>query len=111
MSKAAHKSHGFRAPIAMATWAFAADEFDSRLQNDLRRRIRLRSDPCESGGTGWIIDILEAPAGVSQMLGWVKAGPLKEKAAKIRLRDRGGQAIVQLLSDFTGMAPGAGGAL
>ena len=81
--EAADKERGFRAPIAVATWAFVSEEVDRRLRGDLSRPIRLRPDEWKSGEIGWIVDLVGAPTGMRQALTWLREGPFKERKAKL----------------------------
>jgi hemolysin-activating ACP:hemolysin acyltransferase len=81
--EAAHREQGFRAPIAVATWAFVSEEVDRRLRGDLSRPIRLRPDEWKSGEIGWIVDLVGAPTGMRQALTWLREGPFKERKAKL----------------------------
>jgi hemolysin-activating ACP:hemolysin acyltransferase len=105
VAEAADKQRGFRAPIAVVTWAFVSEEVDQRLQSHLSHRIRLRPDEWKSGDIGWIVDIVGSPAGAREVLAWLKAGPFKKRNAKIALRDAQGQARVDIL-DWPQEAPG-----
>jgi hemolysin-activating ACP:hemolysin acyltransferase len=97
VAEAADKERGFRAPIAVATWALVSEEVDRRLQGELSRRIRLRPDEWRSGEIGWIVDLVGAPAVARQALRWLKAGPFKERPAKLVVRDATGEAGVETL--------------
>lgn len=55
VAEAANIETGFRAPVAVATWAFVSEEVDQRLRSDLSRRIRLRPDEETSSDIGWIL--------------------------------------------------------
>ncbi len=83
VAELANNETGFRAPIAVATWAFVSEEVDRRLQSQSDHRIRLRPDEWRSGDIPWIIDLVGDPRGVAGALEWLKAGPLKERDAKI----------------------------
>jgi cytolysin-activating lysine-acyltransferase len=87
VAQAARKDTGFRAPIAVATWAFVSEEVDRRLSADLTHRIRLRPDEWKCGDIAWIVDLVGAPAGVANAVQWLKAGPFKEREAKVVVRD------------------------
>jgi hemolysin-activating ACP:hemolysin acyltransferase len=98
VAQAAHKDSGFRAPVAVATWAFVSEDVDRRLSADLTHRIRLRPDEWKSGDIAWIVVLVGAPAGARQALQWLKAGPFKERSAKLVVRDAQGTARVESLS-------------
>jgi hemolysin-activating ACP:hemolysin acyltransferase len=106
--EAADKERGFRAPIAVATWAFVSEEVDRRLRGDLSRPIRLRPDEWKSGEIGWIVDLVGAPAGVGQALAWLKAGPFKQQSAKLVLRDAKGHAWLNALAELMDGRPANG---
>jgi cytolysin-activating lysine-acyltransferase len=106
VAQAARKDTGFRAPVAVATWAFVSDEVDRRLSADLTHRIRLRPDEWKCGEIAWIVDLVGAPAGIANAVQWLKAGPLKEREAKVVVRDAKGGARVTTL-DALGIDEGA----
>jgi len=97
--EAANDQTGSRDPIAAATWAFVSPEVDARLLSENSRRIRLRPGEWKCGEIGWIVDWAGDPRGVSAAIDWLKAGPFKDKNAKIVVRDLGGQARVATLND------------
>jgi hemolysin-activating ACP:hemolysin acyltransferase len=88
-----NKETGARAPIAVATWAFVSEEVDARITSDLSRRIRLRPDEWKSGDIVWIVDLVGAPVGVANAVQWLKAGPFKERGARIVVRDASGAKL------------------
>ena len=92
VAQAARKDTGFRAPVAVATWAFVSEEVDRRLSADLTHRIRLRPDEWKCGDIAWIVDLVGAPAGIANAVQWLKAGPFKEREAKVVVRDAKGGA-------------------
>jgi cytolysin-activating lysine-acyltransferase len=97
--EAANDQTGFRGPIAAATWAFVSPEVDARLSSDFSHRIRLRPGEWKCGEIGWIVDWAGDPRGVSAVIGWLKAGPFRDRNAKIVVRELGGQARVAALDD------------
>jgi cytolysin-activating lysine-acyltransferase len=101
------RASGFRAPIAVVTWAFVSEEVDRRLSADLSHHIRLRPDEWKCGDIAWIVDLAGAPAGMRYALQWLKAGPFKDKEAKLVVRDSSGapQAVTldKLMSAADGM--------
>jgi hemolysin-activating ACP:hemolysin acyltransferase len=106
--EAAHREHGFRAPIAAVTWAFVSEEVDRRLEEQTARPVRMRPDEWTSGEIGWLIDAVGSPAGVDAALQWVKAGPFKGRSLKL-LRDvEGGKAKIALLDDVAASAAAKG---
>jgi cytolysin-activating lysine-acyltransferase len=104
VAQAAHKDSGFRAPIAVATWALVSEEVDRRLCADLAHRIRLRPDEWKSGEIAWIVDLVGAPAGMRQAVQWLKAGPFRERAAKVVVRDAAGAARVTTFDELASKA-------
>jgi cytolysin-activating lysine-acyltransferase len=92
VAQAARKDAGFRAPVAVATWAFVSEEVDRRLSGDLTHRIRLRPDEWKCGDIAWIVDRVGAPAGIANAVQWLKAGPFQEREAKVVVRDAKGEA-------------------
>jgi hemolysin-activating ACP:hemolysin acyltransferase len=102
--EAANGQGGLRAPIAAATWAFVSPEVDAKLSSDLARRIRLHRDGWKCGEIGWIVDCTGAPRAVSAAIAWLKAGPFKDRNAKIVVRDHAGQARVATLDDAAATA-------
>ena len=97
--KAANDMTGLRAPIAAATWAFVSPAVDARLSSDSSHRIRLRPSEWKCGEIGWIVDWAGDPPGVATAIAWLKAGPFRDRNAKIIVRDLGGQARVATLDD------------
>ena len=89
-----------RGPIAAATWAFVSPEIDARLSSDCSRRVGLRPDEWESGDIGWIVDWAGDPSGVASALAWLKAGPFRNRNAKIVVRDLSGRARVATLDEI-----------
>jgi cytolysin-activating lysine-acyltransferase len=98
--EAANDRTGIRDPIAAATWAFVSPEVDARLTSDFSHRIRLRPDEWRCGEIGWIVDWAGDPSGVSAAIGWLKAGPFRDRNAKIVVRDLVGRARVATLDDL-----------
>ncbi|MGO9007267.1 MAG: toxin-activating lysine-acyltransferase, partial [Beijerinckiaceae bacterium] len=88
---------GFRAPIAVVTWALVSEEVDRRLQEQAGRLLRLRPDEWKSGEIGWLIDAVGNPAGVRAALQWLATGPFKERALKVVVRDNSGAPKVATL--------------
>jgi cytolysin-activating lysine-acyltransferase len=78
---------GFRAPVAVATWAFVSEEADHRLQSNLTQHARLRPDEWRSGEIGWIVDLVGDLRGTQAAAEWLRAGLFKERDAKIVLTD------------------------
>ncbi len=95
--EAADKERGFRAPIAVVTWALVSEEVDRRLQEQAGRLLRLRPDEWKSGEIGWLIDAVGNPAGVRAALQWLATGPFKERALKVVVRDNSGAPKVATL--------------
>jgi cytolysin-activating lysine-acyltransferase len=106
VAEAMNKATGFRAPIAVVTWALVSEEVDWRLSADLSHRIRLRPDEWKSGDVAWVVDLAGAPAGVRHALQWLKAGPFKDRDVKLVVRDGAGNARVAPLETLTGEATG-----
>ncbi len=104
VAQAARRDNGFRAPIAVATWAFVSEEVDRRLSADLTHRIRLRPDEWKCGEIAWIVDLVGAPAGIANAVQWLKAGPFKEREAKVVVRDARGVAQVTTLGALASAA-------
>lgn len=92
----AHKETGFRATIAVMTWAFVSEEVDRRICDNPSRSIRLRPEEWESGGAAWIADLVGDPRGIAGAVEWLNADPFKERNANIAVRDATG--VVQALT-------------
>lgn len=92
VAEAMNKASGFRAPIAVVTWALVSEEVDRRLSADLSHRIRLRPDEWKGGDIAWIVDIAGMPAGTRHALQWLKVGPFKDRDVKLVVRDGAGRA-------------------
>ena len=86
--EAAHKEHGFRAPIAFITWAFVSEQVERRLaEQGSGPRVRLRPDEWKSGEIAWLIDAVGSPEGINAGLRWLREGPFRERALKLIVRD------------------------
>lgn len=99
VAQAAHKESGLRAPLAVATGAFVSSEVDQKLSADLSRRIRLRPDEWKCGEIAWIVDLVGEPRGVASTIDWLRAGPFRERDAKLIMRDASGLARVSKLGE------------
>lgn len=106
VAEAMNKESGFRTPIAVVTWALVSEEVDQRLSADFSHRIRLRPDEWKSGDIAWIVDLAGAPVGIRHALQWMKAGPFKDKDAKLVVRDAQGAARVETLDEVMGGVDG-----
>jgi hemolysin-activating ACP:hemolysin acyltransferase len=95
--EAAEKERGFRAPIAVVTWALVSDEVDARLQGGAGQRVRLRPDEWRSGEVAWLIDAVGDSKALNAALQWLKAGPFKERPLSLIVRDKQGSATVSTL--------------
>ena len=97
VAEAANAETGFRAPIAVATWAFVSHEVDHRLSAGSAPRGRLRPDEWKSGEIAWIVDLAGNPRGVMGALQWLKSGPFKDKDAKLSAPGGDGRTGVAML--------------
>jgi hemolysin-activating ACP:hemolysin acyltransferase len=97
VAEAASAESGFRAPIAIATWAFVSEEVDHRLCADSAPRVRLRPDEWKGGEIAWIVDLAGNPRGVAGALQWLKSGPFKDKDAKVSAPRGDGRIQVETL--------------
>jgi hemolysin-activating ACP:hemolysin acyltransferase len=95
--EAADKERGFRAPVAIVTWAFVSSEVDARLRGQAGQLSRLRPDEWKSGDIGWLIDAVGDGAGLEAALRWLKTGPFKERRLNLIARDKQGAAAVSTL--------------
>jgi hemolysin-activating ACP:hemolysin acyltransferase len=93
------KQRGFRAPIAVVTWALVSEEVDRRLESQAGQLLRLRPDEWKSGTIGWLIGAAGSPAGVKSALRWLGAGPFKDRTLKVDVREAGSAAMVGTLGD------------
>jgi len=106
VTEAANTETGFRAPVAVVTWAFVSLEIDQRLRGEAQQRIRLRPDEWKSGEIGWIVDLAGDQRGLAVAIDWLKAGPLKDKTANIAVRDANGAVQVLKIEElFTAPKP------
>ena len=101
--QAASQETGFRAPIAFVTWALVSETVDRRLEADLGQRIRLKPEEWKSGEIDRIADLVGAPAGVQRALQWLKAGPFRERSAKVMVRDAAGGAVIRTVGTLAEM--------
>jgi hemolysin-activating ACP:hemolysin acyltransferase len=106
VAEAANEGTGLRGPIAVATWAFVSDEVDALLARDLSRLVHLRPDEWKSGEVAWIVDLVGEPRGVAAAVEWLRAGPFKERTAKVVVRDAKGVARVETLDKLSLAADG-----
>ena len=95
--EAANKQRGFRAPIAVVTWALVSEDVDRLRQEQAEPLRRLRPDEWKGGTVAWLIDAAGDAAGVRAALQWLAAGPFKEKPLKMTVRGGGGAARVTTL--------------
>jgi hemolysin-activating ACP:hemolysin acyltransferase len=95
--EAAHKERGFRAPIAVVTWAFVSEEVDARFRQGVGQRVRLRPDEWKSGDIGWLIDAVGDGKGLDSALQRLKAGPFKERPLNLITRDKEGAPAASTL--------------
>jgi hemolysin-activating ACP:hemolysin acyltransferase len=95
--EAAHKEHGFRAPVAAVTWALVSEDVDQLLQEKPGPLRRLRPDQWHAGAIGWLIDAAGEAEGVRAALQWLAAGPFRERPLKLTVRGAGGAASVTTL--------------
>lgn len=105
VAEAAAKDTGFRAPIAVVTWARVSTEVDRRLtENAGREPVRLRPDEWTSGEQHWLIDLIGNPAGLRSALRDLRAGALKDKDVKVLVREQSGAARVATLAELAAEA-------
>jgi hemolysin-activating ACP:hemolysin acyltransferase len=97
--KAVKDLTSIQAAIAAATWAFVSPEVDARLSSDPSHRIRLQPSEWKCGEIGWIVDWAGDPPGVAAAIAWLKAGPFKDRNAKIVVRELSGLAHISTLDD------------
>jgi hemolysin-activating ACP:hemolysin acyltransferase len=97
--EATNDQTGYLEPIAATTWAFVSPEVDARLSAEFSRRIRLRPHEWNCAEIGWIVDWADDPPGVAAAIAWLKAGPFKDRSAKIVVRELSGLARITTLDD------------
>jgi cytolysin-activating lysine-acyltransferase len=95
--EAADKERGFRAPIAVVTWALVSEEVDARLRQEGGQRLRLRPDQWKCGEIAWIIDAVGREQGLDAALQWLKRGQFKDRPLHLVTRDQHGSAVVSTL--------------
>lgn len=98
VAEMADKQRGFRAPVAVVTWALVSEEVDRRLESYAGQLLRLQPDEWQSGTIGWLIDAAGSPAGVKAALRWLNEGPFRERALKVVVREESGAAKVAMLA-------------
>jgi cytolysin-activating lysine-acyltransferase len=108
--EAADKERGFRTPVAVVTWAYVSEEMDRGLQEQLGHHLRLRPDQWKSGEIGWLVDAVGTPAGVRAALQWLAAGPFKQRALNVIVRDAHGTASITTLAALMAVRAEAGSA-
>jgi len=97
--KAMNDWTGLRAPSAVATWAFVSPEVDARLLSDPSHHIRVGPGEWKCGEIGWIVGWGGDPPGVAAAIAWLKAGPFKDRNAKIVVRELSGLSHVAMLDE------------
>ena len=97
IAEAAHNENGFRAPIAVMTWALVSEQVDLWLQQQAEQSRRLRPDQWACGEIGWLIDAAGNAAGVRSALQWLSAGTFKDRPLKVPMRSRDGVTNVTTL--------------
>jgi cytolysin-activating lysine-acyltransferase len=95
--EATHKEHGFRAPVAVVTWAFVSEEVDLVLQQQVGPLRRLRPDQWKCGEIGWLVDAAGSAEGVRAALHWLASGPFKDQPLKIVARGASGATRIATL--------------
>ncbi|MEY9524040.1 hemolysin-activating ACP:hemolysin acyltransferase [Bradyrhizobium japonicum] len=95
IAEAMHKENGFRAPVAVATWALVSEEVDLWLQQQNGAR-RLRPDQWKCGEIAWLIDVAGSTEGVHSALQWLAAEPFKERSLKMVMRSSDGISVTTL---------------
>lgn len=106
ISEATNKDNGTRVPIALVTWAGVSAEVDRRLTEGVGTPMRLRPDEWTSGDIVWIIDAVGDQRVVTGALARLLGGPLKDRDAKVVMRDGGGQLKIASLRDVAAAALG-----
>lgn len=96
--EATHRERGFRAPVAVVTWALVSEEVDQRLQEGVGRRKRLRPDEWTGGEIGWLIDAVGGSTEIHSALHHLANGPFKDRELKIAERHERGTSITTLKS-------------
>jgi cytolysin-activating lysine-acyltransferase len=98
--EAADKERGFRAPIAVVTWALVSEEVDGRLRQEAGQRVRLRPDQWKCGEIAWIIDAVGGEQALDAALQWLKSGPFKERPLHLVTPGPRGAAVVSTLDSL-----------
>ncbi len=101
IAEVTNKDNGTRVPVALITWARVSAEVDRKLTEGIGRPMRLRPDEWTSGDIVWIIDAIGDPRVVTGSLGGLLQGPLKERDAKLVMRDQGGVIKIASLRELT----------
>jgi hypothetical protein len=92
------KSRGFRAPVAVVTWAFVSDDVDQLLEKQSESVRRLRPDQWNSGGIGWLIDAAGDAEGVRAALQWIAENPFRNRPLEAAVRGVEGVTEVTTLA-------------
>lgn len=89
------REQGLVAPIGLVLWASVSDEIDARLAADPGKVIRLSAEDWKSGDNLWVIEAIGEPKATGAILRRLVTVTWRGRTAKIRLRDKDGQAVVR----------------
>ena len=102
VAEAQHEANGFRAPIALVTWARVSPEVDRRLTDNAGQPPRLAPEEWASGDIVWLIDVVGAQRGLVHALEVLQRGPCRN--ARYVASDGVTVSVTDLQAN-TGVAP------
>ena len=97
--EAADQSTGFRAPVAVVTWAFVSDDLDASLRESTARP-QLRPDQWKSGAIGWLIDAAGDAIHLRHAFEWLASEPFRERPLNIVSQDASNTRCVTTLENL-----------
>jgi cytolysin-activating lysine-acyltransferase len=91
------KQNGVSFPVAVALWARVSAEVDKKLSENLHVPIMLRPDEWKSGDILWLVDAVNDPRVVPQLLKQLLETSFKGRETKVRAAGEDGKITVRRL--------------
>jgi cytolysin-activating lysine-acyltransferase len=99
VAEAQDEANGFRAPVALITWARVSPDVDRRLSETAGQPPQLTPEEWACGDIVWLIDVVGAQKGLVHALEALRRGPCRD--ARYVARD-GGTVTVARLTEAMG---------